>query len=252
MEHNNSDNLFLTSKNLTQIPWLIHGITTRLNGFSKGPYSSLNLGFNVGDDKETVKKNHKKIKHAFGIKNIISLKQTHGINILEIRDNCFDEHEYNDYDAMITDQAGTGLLIKIADCQSVMIVDPVSKVIANIHNGWKGSVADITGKTVLRMKQSWNADPQCMKAFIGPSIGPCCAEYKDHDIFPSWFKEFQISPDYFDFQAITVRQLNLQGVPIKNIEKTGLCTKCNPGLFYSYRGDKKITGRFGAIIGMKL
>lgn len=244
--------MFLTSKKLTNIPWLIHGITTRLNGFSKAPYSGLNLSFDVGDDKEAVKKNHEKIKHALGIRDLISLKQKHGVNILEIRDNCFNDREYNDYDAMITDQPGAGLLIKTADCQSVMIVDPVSRVIANIHNGWKGSVADITGKTVSRMKQSWNADPRRMKAFIGPSIGPCCAEYKDHDIFPSWFKEFQASPDYFDFQAITVRQLKLQGISIENIEKAGLCTKCNPGLFYSYRGENKITGRFGAIIGIKL
>ncbi len=80
-------------------------------------------------------------------------------------------------DAMITDAPGQSLVIQTADCQAVLIYDPVRKAVANIHSGWRGSIQNIIGLTVQAMIKEFDSDPKNLLAGIGPSLGPCCAEF---------------------------------------------------------------------------
>ena len=64
------------------------------------------------------------------------------------------------------------------------------------------------------------------------------------------FSRFQLDRNHFDFWAISRSQLLEAGLLEENIEVAGLCTKCQPEVFYSYRGEKE-TGRFAAVVGMR-
>lgn len=154
-------------------------------------------------------------------------------------------------DALVTTLRGVGLLIKVADCQSIFLVDPARKAIANVHSGWRGSVCGIAGKTVRFMRDRFGSRPRDILATVGPSLGPCCGEFRNYrDELPESFHSFQVRPEYFDFWAITRRQLLDAGLRDEHVEAAGICTVCGTGEFFSYRGERD-TGRLAAVIGWK-
>jgi hypothetical protein len=84
-------------------------------------------------------------------------------------------------------------------------------------------------------------------AVIGPSLGPCCAEFTSYkEIFPEAFRKFIVRDNHFDLWEISRRQLLDAGLEEKMIDIAGICTRCNTDFFYSYRGEG-ITGRFATV-----
>jgi YfiH family protein len=153
-------------------------------------------------------------------------------------------------DALITDVPGIRLLIQTADCQAVLLVDPEKRVVANIHCGWRGSVVDLIVRVVERMKQEFGCQPGRMTAAIAPSLGPCCAEFIHYrDELPKRLWPFRVGENHFDFWEISRNQLFAAGLPTDQIHVAGMCTRCNPHLFFSYRADHR-TGRFSSFIGL--
>jgi YfiH family protein len=144
-----------------------------------------------------------------------------------------------------------GLLIKQADCQAVILYDPDKHVLANVHCGWRGNVADILGTTVKHMSRDFECKPVDILAGIGPSLGPCCGEFKGYeDIFPASFRPFMVSENYFDLWSLSRNQLIAAGLKKGNIQTAGVCTKCRTDLFFSYRAEGA-TGRFGTVAMLK-
>ena len=119
------------------------------------------------------------------------------------------------------------------------------------ETGWRGSIQNILGNAVHLMITSFQSDPRDIIAGIGPSLGPCCAEFRHwQQKLPSSFTRFQVHKNHFDFWAISQHQLLEAGLLSVNIEVAALCTKCHPEVFFSYRGEG-ITGRFAMAIGIK-
>jgi YfiH family protein len=179
---------------------------------------------------------------------MIFMNQRHGENILILDKNTPRKFgEAPSADALITDQPHIGLMVKQADCQGVIIFDPIKQVVANVHCGWRGNATNILGKVVSRMNRYFGSKGSHLVAGIGPSLGPCCAEFVTHEkIFPKNFQPFMVRENYFDLWALSQRQLMEAGVRKDNIEFAGLCTQCRSDLFYSYRREKR-TGRFGSV-----
>ena len=92
-------------------------------------------------------------------------------------------------------------------------------------------------------------EPSELWAAISPSLGPCCSEFVNHaaELPPDWGL-YSIRPDHFDLWQVTWDQLTTAGVPMQNIETSGICTKCSPK-FYSYRREG-VTGRFGTVVAL--
>ncbi len=143
------------------------------------------------------------------------------------------------------------MAIQVADCQSVMMFDPVNKVIANIHSGWKGSIKNIIGRCIEQMNNGFGSRPADIMAGISPSLGPCCAEFMNYKTeIPGCLWQYRMKHTvYFDFWQMSMDQLIETGVQAKNIENMNICTRCNPHDFFSYRKARQ-TGRFACVIGM--
>lgn len=227
---------------------LAHGVFGRQGGVSTAPYYSLNLSFGVGDDPAAVLANRALLKNALGITTLVSARQVHGERILSITTEPDDDFEAEGYDALITN-CRTGLMIQQADCQAVIIHDPVGPALGLAHVGWRGSVAGILGATVRAMTEAFGSDPVRMRAAVSPALGPCCAEFVNYRReLPTWMHEYQVRPDHFDFPAITTRQLEEAGLRPERISRAGLCTRCNPD-YFSYRRDR-VTGRFATVAAL--
>ena len=87
-----------------------------------------------------------------------------------------------------------------------------------------------------------------MSAAVGPSLGPCCAEFRTYEeIFPPEFEKFMVRKNYFDLWAVSRMQLLDAGLDKAHVHIAGICTRCRTDLFYSYRGEG-VTGRFGTVV----
>jgi hypothetical protein len=157
-------------------------------------------------------------------------------------------------DAMVTNVPDICLMIQVADCVPILFYDPVKKVIAAAHAGWRGTVLKIARNTVNIMVKKYKSDPDNIYAGIGPSIGPCCYQV-GHEVVHEVTRDLKnekglikIRNDlsYFDLWEANKRQIIEAGVPGSNIEVSGICTKDDCDTFFSSRAMNGMTGRFGA------
>jgi len=148
-------------------------------------------------------------------------------------------------DAFMTQKRGLPLMVKVADCQGVLIYDPKNKAIASVHSGWKGSALNIIGKTIAKMGGRYGSDPKDLRVAISPSLGPCCAEFSDpENELPTFCKPFIKPNRHVDFWALSKSQCLEAGVLEDQIEITRRCTKCEPGYFSYRNGDMQRMGVF--------
>ena len=237
------------------VPGLIHGILSRHGGISQGHYASLNVSFAVGDDRQKVVHNRKLVLETLGITGIRSLKQVHGKETVVILDGPSEDWhrvpEDRSGDILMTQVRGLGLMIKQADCQSLLFYDPNHKVIANIHCGWRGNVNNVIGEAVRQMRVTYGTHPSNLMVGIGPSLGPCCTQFINYrKEIPTRYWTYQARPYYFDLWRLSRDQLIAAGVSEDRIEIAGICTSCQTQDFFSYRKEKR-TGRFATVIALQ-
>jgi YfiH family protein len=239
---------FLQFSNLANVTGLFHGVYTRFYLDMTGRKHSLNLGLDCGDTRDTVLMNRHKMLMTAGTDVGVFIQQVHGTDVQVLGGNPGVRDANLAGDALITAVEARALVIQVADCQSVLLADPRKRVVANIHSGWRGSIKNIIGRTVDVMVQQFESRPQDIFCGIGPSLGPCCAEFIHfRREIPSKYWGYRRSRDLFDFWQLSIDQLTAAGIPERQIETSCICTKCNQHLFFSYRGRNK-TGRFAAVI----
>jgi YfiH family protein len=247
---------FYRFENLAGWGGIDHRIFTRRNGFSPRPFASLNVSLGIGDAETNVARNRDLIRRSMAGGDFVYARQVHGCRIAVLK-GPGQEHGAETAagvitaDALVTDLPGKYLVIQVADCQAVLLYDPVRRVIANVHCGWRGSLLNVIGRSLEAMTHHFNCRPERIRAGIGPSLGPCCAEFINYKAeIPANFWAYKDASDHFDFWAISHDQLMRAGVADKNIEVSRICTRCRTDEFYSYRAAKT-TGRFAAVIGIK-
>jgi YfiH family protein len=247
---------------------VVHGFTTRNGGVSSEPYTSLNTAFHVGDELDNVRANRLNACEALVISPdaLVAGKQVHGdiVAIVEEKDMGKGALSYADAlpdtDALVTGSRGVPLSSYYADCVPIFLLDPVNKVAALAHAGWKGTVLKIGKKTINSMVQDFGTEPAKCLAGIGPSIGPCCYEVDDKVISPLR-QEFNCFQDFIEDLSPGRWRLNLweanrrtlleAGLLPANIETASICTCCHHETFFSYRAENGTTGRMAALLMLK-
>lgn len=243
---------------LADLPGIWHGVFPRFAFDGSKGRVPFNLGLHGLDPEKTVWRNRRQAMNTVGLSFSVFANQVHGVEVAVWKTKHADGREKDnnhvrlDGDALVTDVRDAALFIQTADCQSIVLVDPVKRVVANIHSGWRGSVGNIVGQTVDTMNEQFNCDPENIHCGIGPSLGPCCAEFIHYRReIPKYYWKYRYSGNLFDFWRMTTDQLTQKGVVRNHIESSNICTRCNPHLFYSYRGEKERAGRFAAVIALR-
>ena len=177
----------------------------------------------------------------------MSVKQVHGTDALVI-DQPIRQGESFDggWDALVTNQPGVMVTVRTADCVPVLLHDPVRRVVAAVHAGWRGAVAGIVPKTVALLVSRFGANVKRMRMAIGPSAGPCCYEVDEpvlsrlREVFPQWrdvVEPLETERARFDLRAFVRRQGLADGLQAEQIVTVNACTICHPNLFFSYRRE---------------
>lgn len=246
-----------------------HGVSTRLGGVSEGIYASMNLGFSTGDEKEKIAENYRRFAAAIGtdIDKMVCSQQTHTTNLRvckkeDMGKGVIIERDYTDVDGLITNIPGLCLVTFYADCVPLMFVDPVKRVIASSHSGWRGTVGRMGEVTIRKMQETFGCCPDDILAAIGPSICQDCYEVSEDVIaeFRKSFSEHQWEEIYYKKENGKY-QLNLwkaneymlldAGIRREHLAVTNVCTCCNSELLFSHRASKGKRGSLAVFLALK-
>ena len=244
---------FFQFPGLSEYDQLAHAVYTRRGGISEPPYHSLNVSYSTGDRRDRVAINLRMIQQSLAARRLVGMKQVHGTRIVTLTDEQAPASEAGvlQADAMVTNLIGVALMVKQADCQAVILFDPEKKVVANVHCGWRGNTANLLAGVIDTMRASFGCSPATLRAAIGPSLGPCCAEFTSYEtLLPRSFHRFMVRKDYFDLWEVSRWQLLQAGLRSDRIELAGVCTRCRTDLFFSYRGEGT-TGRFATVVMLR-
>lgn len=259
------DLVYLKFRIFSDIEFLRHCFSTRLGGVSSGCVGSMNLSFHRGEPRENVVKNYEILCSAAGIStdDLVLSKQTHTDNVIAVdqtlRGTGFSKPEFEDIDGLITSEKNVALVTQYADCTPLLFCDPIKKVIASSHAGWRGTVKKIGLKTVEKMVSDFGCNREDIKAAIGPCIHSCCYEVDDpvfEEFKKAGFKTNGILKQkgggkyMLDLPEANKDVLLQSGLRSENIEISDLCTCCNSSELFSHRASGGKRGNLAAIIEM--
>jgi len=231
-----------------ELPGATAAFSSRVGGVSEAPFDALNLGILTGDDRDAVLENRTILATTLGLApdRILMGLQVHGSDLLghtSAQNPSPYAHPGNplpEVDGHFTAKAGLAPLVLVADCLPVALAGPDG--VAMLHCGWRGLATGIVARGV----KSVNAQA----AAIGPGIGACC-----YEVGPEVLERFADLGEgiadgrMLDLAEVACRQLRTAGV--EPIESAGLCTSCEPGLFFSHRRDGERSGRQGGLVWLR-
>lgn len=273
---------------MERIPWLVHGFSTRVGGFSTAyGGNTLNLGLTKEDSDAAVERNRTTFLRELGAANgksmcpLVTLPQIHSDII-----HCVSEPPGTLLagDGLVTSTPGIVLAVQTADCLPVILVDTKLRAVGAFHAGWRGTAKRIVEKGVGEMRRWFGTEPGNIHAAIGPGIHSCCyevgpevrekfesqfsyasklfREIKESDAIREKYPLLFLSARppghtslptkiFLDLVEANRRQLVCAGVDPKNISASELCTACRPDLLFSYRAEKGNTGRMMGAVGIR-
>jgi YfiH family protein len=238
-------------------------VTTTRGGVSSGPYTSLNLSFSVGDDAASVLANRRRVAAAVGadLADFVFARQVHGARaqVVGAGDRGAGALSLDgaipDADALVTSDPGTVLAILVGDCVPVVLLDPVARVLACVHAGWRGTVSGATAAALAAMA-TLGAERRRVLAGLGPAIASDRYQVGD-EVAEQVSRAFDgapaslLRPDgpgkwLLDLWEANRRGLNEAGVPDHQIHVAAMPTGPAPGLFFSDRTARPC-GRFALV-----
>ncbi len=155
-------------------------------------------------------------------------------------------------DALVTNDPDILLLTTHADCAPVIIYDPIHKVIGQAHAGWRGLLAGILDKTVEAVRSFNGIDPSVLKAWIGPTVGPCCypVGLDVASLFPAECRNLVAGEEHLNLVRFIQIKLERLGFTACEVDLAGVCTSCDQR-FSSLRRDGINTSAMALVSGLK-
>lgn len=181
-------------------------------------------------------------------KEIYSCYQVHSARVENINHENFIDFEYGkillDTDGLISNKENVALTTKFADCTPIILFDPINKVQASVHSGWRGTAKKISEVAINKLISEYNSNPKDIYAFVGPSIdanlyevGPDVYEaFKNIKNRDKYFKPKENNKFLLDMKSVNRDILIENNIPIENIEVSEYNTLSDENL-HSARRD---------------
>jgi polyphenol oxidase len=214
--------------------------STRVGGVSEGPFESLNLGRMTSDEPERVEENRRRLCAEIGadFARLTLNRQVHSATVHRATAGSRGVPG----DGLWTEEAGVPMLKIAADCLPIAVARANGHAaLALLHAGWQGLLEGIVHAGVAALGQGRLA------AVVGPGIGPCCYVVRDDVAAPfrATFGHWVVKDGRLDLWAAAEQALRRAGCD--TVERTDLCTSCQPEFFFSHRRDVTRTGRQGVL-----
>ncbi len=252
------------AETLSWLPGVVQGFTTRRGGVGAAPYDTLNLGAHVGDREGDVQANRQRLWDDLGFRadQVAFAEQVHGKNVAPVTAGGL----VMGADALITNTPDVLLMLLFADCVPIYLFDPAQRAIGLVHAGWRGTAANIVGKTVSALRAQFGSRPKTLLAAIGPCIAGDSYEVGRDvaDVFRNLpggrnagmgtavFPKNELGGKYtLNLRQIVFAQLLIAGIKAEYIAVCDEDTFRNRRDFFSFRRDGAQTGRMAALFALR-
>jgi hypothetical protein len=212
-----------------------YSFTDRTGGLSTGAFLSNNVATHVGDEAATVLANRARLESDLGLP-VQFMDQVHGDAVATIGSEIV---AVPTADALITQSAGIGLAVMVADCIPLLLSN--ARSVAAVHVGRKGLMNEVAMSAIQAIR---SIDSSEITAVVGPSICGQCYEVSE-DIYEEVSTKFPLAASTtqdggyaLNLARALTDQLQKNGVRVLD---EGRCTVEDSAL-YSYRRDG-VTGR---------
>lgn len=216
--------------------------TMRTGGFSQGPWASMNLGMNNGDDRADVMQNRDLLGRELPA-DPLWLEQVHGISVV-VNDGL--QVRPPRADAQVAFRPGRVCAVLTADCLPVLFCSRCGDRVAAAHAGWRGLADGVLEATVKALE----CEPSSLMAWLGPAIGPDAYEVGDDVVehFKQQFpRGFRRHGDRWMMDLYRLARIKLETAGVTSIHGGENCTFSDSARFYSYRRDG-VTGRMASLV----
>jgi YfiH family protein len=217
---------------------------TRRGGVSPAPFDSLNLGRMTDDDDANVEANRGRLAAATGCgrERILYGRQVHGTTVRRATEPPSEQRPVTAEDGQATALPGHPALVFTADCLPIVIAG--DGAVAAVHAGWRGLAGGVIAEGVQAVRELGTGDG-ALYGLVGPGARGCCYEAGEevHAEFAGY--DARVGERNLDLAAIAREQLARAGAEVHDV---GLCTICEPELFFSHRRDKGVTGRQAGLV----
>lgn len=243
---------YLRSELLTRAGFS-HAFFTRQGGVSEGPFAALNTSPDVGDRREHVAENLRRIREVLGVApaRLYVPRQVHGREVRVVGSELApDAVAVIAADALVTSQPGLACAVRTADCVPILLADPERRRVAAIHAGWRGVAQNIVRATLEAMTLLGSRPPAIIAA-IGPHISASAFEVGEEvaselaraSAAEGAIRRLTGQKPHVDLASIVAAQLCAAGLDRQNLERILGCTYAEDTRFFSYRRDGQRSGR---------
>ena len=253
-----------TSPQMTALPGVTHGFTTRAGGVSTGVYTSLNLAANRDDDPARVRENYRRVCAALDMDRtrLVFTRQVHEAAVRPVTaadaGKGLDRPVDYEADGVMTDVPGLPLAAFGADCLTALLYDPVHRAVAAVHAGWRGTAAGILANAVAGMGETYGTVPADLYAALGPCISLCCFETGPEVARAMtaalgtgagpYLRDDENGKYHVDLKGLNALWLQNAGVDPARIDTSADCTLCRPEKYWSHRHTGGLRGSQAALI----
>lgn len=182
------------------------------------------------------------LARVLGTGALVSAKHMHGNHAVRVAEPS---SRVIAADALATDVPGLVLTTRFADCQGFVVFDPVRRVVAVIHAGWRGLCARVITSTFDLLTTEWGTNPADALVEGGPSLCRRCAEFTDPLREAPELSSF-VHGRTIDLVAASTHELLSLGVRPEHLTRSPDCTRCHPELYWTYRGGDRSAVSQGA------
>lgn len=221
--------------------------TTRAGGVSQPPFHCLNLSYRVGDDRQSVEENHRRLKTMLSLPtDPLWLSQCHGNRVVNAdiaESDCEADGSYSSIPNRVC-------AVQTADCLPILLCDKAGTTVAALHGGWRGLSQNIIAnalRVISYPQGEW-------MAWLGPAIGPTVYEVGEavYQAFisqnPALQAAFTVkSPTTWLTDLCMIASIQLRQLGISAIYGGHYCTYYDQKHFFSYRRAPQ-TGRMASLI----
>lgn len=244
---------FFKFKTLGSFPELVHGVSNRSFGDMK---------FGIKNDSEIVKNREQFLSHlGIEISDVIvpRLAQSNHIALVGLnekgRGSADSKTAIMATDGLITRDKNIFLMVTIADCLPIFVYDPILRIVAAVHAGWRGIIGQIVPQAIEKFKDL-GSEPTNLVVGVGPGI---CQKHfvVRNDVLSLFLDNYpsatfvRNNDGYVDLKKAVLIDLKKGGVLQGNIEISSICTACENGIYGSFRKEKDSVPAAAAVIGIR-
>ncbi len=234
----------------TVYPGLVAGMTIRPDAgvHADSRAGAGDYGLSGGSDAWAVSERFERLARGLGFACVAVGRQVHGADLLDVEAAPpAGTWVVGTGDGLVRPPPGCLLVVTVADCVPVYLVEAESGHVALLHAGWRGVAAGILRRGVESMIAGSSGSLASLRLHLGPAICGDC-----YEVGPEVLTMLGLDADgsaQVDLRQVLRRQAAEIGIPPACVTSSRRCTRCEADSFHSYRAAGDEAGRMAAFLG---